>query len=76
MNRMAKYHVGCGIFGIYAGTLSTKGDAWKNKTDVTNEALGAVAQYLLMEEKEFHFRFKDGEYVLKIEKDGEQHGSD
>lgn len=69
---MPKYHVGCGMFGIYAGTLNAKGDTWKNKTDVTNEALSAVAQYLLMEEKEFHFSLKDGEYVLKIEKDGEQ----
>ena len=73
---MAKYHVGCGIFGIYAGTLNTKGDTWKNKTDVTNEALSAVAQYLLMVEKEFHFGLKDGEYVLKVEKDGEQHDTD
>ena len=73
---MANYHVGCGMFGIYAGTLNKKGDTWKEKTSVTNEALSAVAQYLLMEGKEFHFGFKDGEYVLKVEKDGEQHGSD
>lgn len=31
---MADYHVGCGIFEIYAGTLNKKGDLWKNKSMV------------------------------------------
>ena len=44
---MANYHVGCGIAGIYAGTLKPSGDEWRNKSDVTHEALCAVAQYLL-----------------------------
>ena len=63
---MAEYHVGCGIFDIYAGTLNKKGDLWRNKSEVTNEALCAVAQYLLTNEKEFHFNFKDNKYVLAI----------
>jgi hypothetical protein len=40
---MAKYHVGCGITAIYAGTLNKKGDMWINKSDVTDEAFSAVA---------------------------------
>lgn len=44
---MAEYHVGCGMFGnIYAGTLSTpRKDGlkmWRNKSDVTDEAITAV----------------------------------
>lgn len=68
VNSMTKYHVGCGISGIYAGTLNKKGDTWKEKTSVTNEALSAVAQYLLMEDKEYRFNLEDGEYVLKVER--------
>lgn len=63
---MTEYHVGCGIFGIYAGTLNKKGDMWRNKSEVTNEALSAVAQYLLTNEKEFHFDFGDTRYVLAV----------
>lgn len=65
---MPNYHVGCGAFAIYAGTLNKKGDTWKEKTSVTNEALSAVAQYLLMEDKEYRFNLEDGEYVLKVER--------
>lgn len=68
VNGMPNYHVGCGICEIYAGTLNKKGDTWKEKTSVTNEALSAVAQYLLMWEKEYRFNLKDGEYVLKVER--------
>lgn len=40
------YHVGCGFAGIYAGTLKPNGIEWRNKTDVTDEALEAVRDYL------------------------------
>ena len=43
---MAEYHVGCGIAGIYAGTLNKKKDMWVNKSDVTKEATWSVVQYL------------------------------
>lgn len=46
---MAEYHIGCGIAGIYAGTLNQKTkngyQTWRNKSDVTEEAVAAVAQY-------------------------------
>lgn len=49
---MAEYHVGCGWSGIFAGTLNKKTkngiQTWRNKSDVTEEAIGAVAQYLRM----------------------------
>ena len=42
---MSNYHVGCGLAGIYAGTISKPG-VWKCKNDVTNEAICAVADYM------------------------------
>ena len=47
---MADYHVGCGAFGIYAGTLEPKNkNLWRNKTDVTDEAIGAVRDWLILD---------------------------
>lgn len=47
---MAEYHVSCGVFGIYAGTLNPKNkNLWQNKSDVTDEALGAVREYMIQE---------------------------
>ena len=45
---MAEYHIGCGAFGIYAGTLNSKNkNLWQNKTECTDEALCAVRDYLI-----------------------------
>lgn len=52
---MPDYHVGCGAFGIYAGTLSKNKKLWQNKSEVTKEALCAVAEYLMQEDKVFRF---------------------
>lgn len=47
---MVEYHVGCGAFGIYAGTLNSRNKSlWQNKSDVTDEAIGAVTDYLVQE---------------------------
>lgn len=64
---MAVYHVGCGAFAIYAGTLNKKGNMWVNKSEVTDEACDAVAEYLLNQEKEMHFTFRGKEYKLSVE---------
>lgn len=64
---MAEYHVGCGMFSIYAGTLKKNGIEWLHKSDVKDEALSAVAQYLLINEKEFRFVYDGKEYALKVE---------
>ena len=53
MRKMVEYHVGCGAFAIYAGTLNSRNkNLWQNKSEVTDEAVSAVAQYLLQENKE------------------------
>lgn len=63
---MAEYHVGCGIAGIYAGILNKNGATWRNKTNVTIEALDVVAEYLYQNKKELRFS-KDGkDYALRI----------
>lgn len=64
---MSEYHVGCGAFGIYAGILNKNKTMWKNKSEVTNEALDAVAQYLLQENVIMDFNYKDKKYTLKVE---------
>lgn len=64
---MAEYHVGCGLFGIYAGTLNKKGDMWINKSDVTEEVLDSAFQYLFTNEKVFIAKVEDKEYVMKID---------
>lgn len=47
---MAEYHIGCGAFAIYAGTLNGKNkNLWQNKTECTDEALCAVRDYLVQE---------------------------
>lgn len=85
---MAEYHVSAGLFGIYAGTLMPKKDGkpqcWKNKSDVTEEALCAVRDYLIdecIDEKEgktsggYEWKRKDGKTVSLIVKveEGESH---
>lgn len=47
---MAEYHVGCGAFAIYAGTLSGRNkNLWRNKTECTDEAICAVRDYMVDE---------------------------
>jgi len=65
------YHVGCGIFGIYAETLNPKGDTWRNKSEVTREALGAAAQYLMDNNKEFRFSRNGKNYALRVVERGD-----
>ena len=64
---MAEYHVGCGAFAIYAGTLNNKNkNLWQNKTEVTDEATSAVAQYLIQENKFMRFEYKGKKYKLCV----------
>lgn len=45
---MAEYHVGCGAFAIYAGTLNSRNkNMWQNKTECTDEAICAVRDYMV-----------------------------
>ena len=64
---MTEYHVGCGAFAIYAGTLNSRNKTlWQNKTEVTDEAVSAVAQYLLQENKVMRFEYKGKKYKLCV----------
>jgi len=64
---MANYHVGCGITGIFAGTLNKTNTMWVNKSDVTDEAIKAVAQFLLEREEELEFDYQGKNYRLAVE---------
>ena len=46
---MDEYHVSCGLAGIYAGTIKENGKEWLNKTCVTEEAIEAVRDWLMLE---------------------------
>lgn len=47
---MTEYHGECGAFGIYAGTLEPRNKSlWRNKSDVTEEAIEAVRDHMVME---------------------------
>ena len=68
---MAEYHVGCGIAGIYAGTLKKNGIEWLNKTDVTEEAIASVRDWLMMERGDknrhgYSWKLKDGGHVRLV----------
>lgn len=63
---MAQYHIGCGITAIYAGTLNKKGNMWVNKSDVTDEAFNAVAQYCLEHNEAMNFDYDGKRYRLSV----------
>lgn len=74
MNVMAEYHVGCGAFAIYAGTLNKNKTMWQNKTECTDEAIEAVRDYMVSEllggfdcrkdnSSGYEWRLKDGRVV-------------
>lgn len=65
---MVEYHVGCGAFGIYAGTLNNRDNRlWQSKSEVTDEACSAVSQYLLQEDKSMIFNHKGKRYRLFVQ---------
>lgn len=70
---MAEYHVRCGLCDIYAGTLKSNGEEWRNESVVTDEAINAVAQYMLNKIKDGETAFAyamthNGKYLrLKLE---------
>ena len=44
---MARYHVGCGMFEIYAGTRNMNQTKGVNKSECTDEAINAVRDYMV-----------------------------
>lgn len=83
---MAEYHVGAGLFCIYAGTLNKSKTMWQNKTECTDEALCAVRDYLKSEADSqkrnragYEWTLKDGRVVqlvveIRQPAEEEQHG--
>nr|DAS89330.1 MAG TPA: hypothetical protein [Caudoviricetes sp.] len=81
---MAEYHVGCGAFGIYAGTLNPPRkdglQMWRQKSEVTEEAMSAVVQYIKQElmcrgktKYSTRYEFSDGTFanlIVEIAKKG------
>ena len=78
MANQPTYHIGCGLMGIYAGTIRGKigkdgNGAWYRKTLCTDEALEAVRDYIVQEclgglssEKKnggFSWNLKDGREI-------------
>lgn len=77
-----EYHVGAGLFGgIYAGTLMPqkkgKPTMWRNKSDVTDEAICAVRDHMMdscLNEKDgkteggYEWKRKDGKKVVLLVK--------
>jgi hypothetical protein len=64
-----EYHVGCGITAIYAGVLNKNKDMWLRKSDVTDEAFVAVAQYCIVHNEELTFEYKGKKYILSVSED-------
>lgn len=65
-NKMAEYHVGCGITAIYAGTLNKNKTMWVNKSNVTDEAFSAVAQYCVDHNEAMNFDYNGKRYRLEV----------
>ena len=64
-----EFHVGAGALTgtIYAGKI-TKNGVWRTRSDVTNEALQAVAEHMVTQKiEQYIFRGKDRIVTLKCE---------
>ena len=75
VNRVPEYHVGCGLTGIYAGTLNPfYNNEWQSKSKVTDEAIKAVATWMFIHIPEGETSYAcamktyNGKYIrLKVE---------
>lgn len=67
---MAEFKVGCSPLTskIFAGKVSKNGMWWDRKYDITDTAVGAVAQHLLQLNQKMQFTYNGEEYELKVEK--------
>lgn len=61
-----EYHVGCGAFAIYAGVLNKNKDMWLRKSNVTDEAFVAVAQYCIEHNEALTFEYNGKNYKLSV----------
>ena len=65
---MKEFKVGCSPItsDIYAGFVNDKGMWVGKKHDVTDTAVGAVAQHLLQLNEVMEFGYKDKKYILQV----------
>lgn len=65
---MSDFKVGCSPITsiIYAGKVSSKGLWVGTKHDVTESAVGAVAQHLLQKDEMLRFNYEGKTYDLKV----------
>lgn len=64
---MSNFKVGCSPLTseIFAGTVSKNG-LWGKKHNVTQTAVGAVAQHLLQKDEELRFNYQGKKYALRV----------
>lgn len=67
---MSNFKVGCSPLTskIYAGKVLKNGTWAKNKHDVTDTAVNAVAQHLLQLQQKVQFTYQGEVYELKVDK--------
>ena len=67
---MSDFKVGCSPLTsrIYAGRVLKNGTWGQTKHDVTDTAVGAVAQHLLQLDEKLQFKYQGEIYELKVEK--------
>lgn len=64
-----EFKAGCSplTYRIYAGTV--KNNIWcRNKKDITDSAVTAVATHLLLKDEMLQFEYEGETFVLKVEK--------
>jgi hypothetical protein len=67
---MSDFKVGCSPLTskLYAGKVLKNGMWGQTKHDVTDSAVGAVAQHLLQLNEKMQFNYKGELYEIKVEK--------
>jgi hypothetical protein len=67
---MTNFKVGCSPLTsrLYAGNVLKNGIWGKTKHDVTDSAVGAVAQHLLQLNEKLQFTYKGEQYEIKVVK--------
>jgi len=63
---MSEYHVGCNSKGIYVGTRTKNGESWITYSNVTYEALSAVAKYLMLDGNPYQFEKDGNSYLMQL----------
>jgi hypothetical protein len=67
---MSEFKIGCSPLTsrLFAGKVLKNGTWGQQRHDVTDTAVGAVAQHLLQLEEKMLFNYKGERYELKVEK--------